>query len=343
MSSSNAPSLCWNSAAAGYAAGVTGVVFGHPLDSLKVWLQTNSAGMNKHLSASSSSEPNASVPRKQVLTPGKPAGIGSSASMSTLAAPINTHSKASNRSQFAQRLQTLRALYSGVSGPLVTVGIVQSINFAVYDATRRYLHEEDSNYLYNDSIGNVAAAGLVSGTALAFVTSPLILIKTQQQITGAGAQQAIRSAFLADGSLRMSSFFVGIAPHLLSETVGRAVYYATYETCKRGIVKHKQQENESSLPQELAIAERMASAGFAGIVCWSVIFPFDALRNRMYHQHVRAAQTSIPMLSTTQMAARMFQEGSLYRGFSITVMRAGPVAAAVLPVYDLVLEYLSSS
>lgn len=33
---------------------------------------------------------------------------------------------------------------------------------------------------------------------------------------------------------------------------------------------------------------------------------------------------------------------SLYRGMGVTVLRAGPVAAAVLPVYDSVLEWLSS-
>lgn len=347
---SSSPSLTWNSAVAGYVAGVTGVVFGHPLDSAKVWLQTNSAGMNKHLSTSAS-EPNTMARAQQAATPGKPAGIGSSASMSTLAATQSQAATATSApierppttNKFARRLQTLRALYSGVTGPLFTVGIVQSINFATYDATRRYLHTGDSNYLYHDTLENVAAAGFVSGTALAFVTSPLILIKTQQQITGAGVRQAVRQAFLTNGSLNLSSFFVGFAPHMVSETVGRAFYYATYEGCKRAIIRQKQEAQQQSQSQpsyHLTIPERMMSAGIAGIGCWSVIFPFDALRNRMYHQHVKFDSGK---LTTRQMAVRMFQERSLYRGFSITVLRAGPVAAAVLPVYDLVLEHLSNS
>ncbi len=43
------------------------------------------------------------------------------------------------------------------------------------------------------------------------------------------------------------------------------------------------------------------------------------------------------------MAQAVYRERALYRGFSVTVLRAGPVAAMVLPVYDLALEYLSSS
>ena len=38
-----------NSAAAGYVAGISGVIVGRPLDSAKFWLQTNSVGQNKHL------------------------------------------------------------------------------------------------------------------------------------------------------------------------------------------------------------------------------------------------------------------------------------------------------
>jgi hypothetical protein len=47
-------------------------------------------------------------------------------------------------------------------------------------------------------------------------------------------------------------------------------------------------------------------------------------------------------LSTTEMIRVMHGEKAFYRGFWLTVLRAGPVAAAVLPVYDLVLEKLSS-
>jgi hypothetical protein len=39
----------------------------------------------------------------------------------------------------------------------------------------------------------------------------------------------------------------------------------------------------------------------------------------------------------------MHSERAFYRGFSISILRAGPVAASVLPVYDLTLEWLSSS
>lgn len=236
----------------------------------------------------------------------------------------------------------VRALYSGASGPLVTVGIVQSINFSTYDALRRYLHRRDApyasreDYLHYDSLQNVAIAGFVAGTGLAGITSPLIMVKTQQQITGNGFQQAFRETlYRANGQLNIRGCFVGMYPHLLSETCGRALYYTVYEAAKRQTIAYKEQQG---LKQSVSLIERMGAASLAGIACWSAIFPLDALRNRLYSQAGRAVSNP---LSTLEMAHVMYQEGALYRGFSLTVMRAGPVAAAVLPVYDLVLERLS--
>ena len=86
----------------------------------------------------------------------------------------------------------------------------------------------------------------------------------------------------------------------------------------------------------MKIYERMIAAGISGILCWSVIFPSDSLRSRMYNQE------GPRRLSTTEMMKVMYGEKAFYRGFWLTILRAGPVAAIVLPVYDLVLEKLNS-
>mmetsp|Transcript_30105 Transcript_30105/g.33375 ORF Transcript_30105/g.33375 Transcript_30105/m.33375 type:complete len:124 (+) Transcript_30105:1-372(+) len=123
----------------------------------------------------------------------------------------------------------------------------------------------------------------------------------------------------------MSGFFVGMVPHFASSTIARAVYYSTYEYSKR------------KFERKVKLHERMLCAAFAGIVCWASIFPLDSLRSRLYNQTSGKKQS----LGTIEMAQLMYKEGSFFRGFWVTVFRAGPVAAAVLPVYDLVLEQLS--
>jgi solute carrier family 25 carnitine/acylcarnitine transporter 20/29 len=254
--------------------------------------------------------------------------------------------------------QGVRAIYSGVSAPLLTVGLVQSLNFAVYDTTRQVLHQrrmthEDmfstsssSSYLTNDALSGVATAGFVSGMTIAFLTAPLIMIKTNQQITGNSFREALRDSLYKNGRLCLTcTCAAGFLPHVIGESVGRAIYYVTYEGLKRSWSSLKA-TNESSTA--ISLQERMVCAAMSGIACWAVIFPLDSLRSRVYgaaaaakqQQSSSSSSSARSLLSDTM--RQMHQERSFYRGFWVTVLRAGPVAAAVLPVYDLTLEALSS-
>jgi hypothetical protein len=231
------------------------------------------------------------------------------------------------------------------------VGLIQSINFASYDSIRRYLHQREhpnaaeTDYLTRDSLVNVGIAGCITGGLLSIVTGPLIHIKTFQQVTGQNFRTALHQSLLAkNGQFSIKGGYVGIVPHFLSETIGRAAYYGMYEYCKRSIVQYKQEGSTEATTSSVTMGERMMCAAIAGVTCWAIIFPADTLRNRLYNQKSSAAGTQ--MLSTTEMMQSMYRhEGGLrpfYRGFSLTVLRAGPVAAAVLPIYDSVLEWLSS-
>ena len=297
-----------NSILAGYAAGISGTLCGHPLDSLKVWAQTNRAPP----SAARGRTPSALSPISSAK--------GAVAGMTTLVA------QESNPRSFFQKI---RCLYAGVSGPLVTVGAVQSVNFAIYDSTRRMLHGLDHpdldpqniEYLDHDSLRNVALSSTIAGAILGCFTSPMLIIKTRQQIHG---NMSFREAFRETVPRQM---FTGIGPHMVAETMGRAVYFVTYEYIKRHVFS----------TEKLSLVDRMASAAAAGTLCWALIFPLDSIRSRMY-----ALQDS--SVSVSSMIRCMYAEQGLrsfYRGFSVTVLRAGPVAAAVLPVYDTTLNYLN--
>lgn len=339
----------FNSAVAGYGAGSCGVVFGHPLDSAKVWLQTNTAGRNRHFANSTPKVATGQVSGNfaaskgintaSTMRPPVSASAGKTLSMSTQAMSAEINSRSIYHS-LGRAKRTLRALYSGVGPPLLTVGAVQSINFATYDTVRRVLHERkhpealSRDYLKHDSLVNCGIAGFVAGSGLAFVTSPLIIVKCRQQVTGNGFKQCFGDALYGtNGRLSLQKCFIGFAPHYFCEAFGRAAYYTVYEACKRSIANHK---TEQGLDGVVTLKERMLSAGLAGILCWAFIFPIDTLRSRIY------CQEGPSKFSTTEMAIKILKEGVGYRGFWLTVLRAGPVAAAVLPAYDLILDTLSS-
>ena len=90
--------------AAGILAGGAGVLVGHPFDTLKVKMQVARQGVARQ---------------------------GSSA-----APPADTPSC---RSAALPRLSAYRALYRGVLPPLLSTGIVQSINFGIFENSRKWL------------------------------------------------------------------------------------------------------------------------------------------------------------------------------------------------------------
>ena len=303
-----------NSFVAGWTAGVTGTLAGHPLDSIKVWVQTGirpSADKNKN--------------NKKV-----------SSSLSSGAGVWNT----------------VRRLYAGVTGPIITVGLIQSINFTVYDSTRRfwYYHYDNPSadpqgaekhaYLRNDSYTSIAVAGFAAGAVLSLITSPMYMVKTMQQTTHPSLkfQDALRMVRAHPGT--------GFGVHFAVETLNRSVYFCTYEYFKRYFEQEQGEQqgySDSDSDQEepkISLTGRMIGAAAAGINCWAWIYPIDALRSRIYANMTSDAS----IRSAGQMTRIMYAEGgwrSFYRGFFITTMRAGPVAAAILPVYDYVLETLN--
>ena len=89
----------------------------------------------------------------------------------------------------------------------------------------------------------------------------------------------------------------------------------------------------------------MICAGTSGMLCWTVIFPCDVIRSKIYARSALLPCKADPPNAWT-MTKDIWRNGGwkpFFRGFSITVARAGPVAAVVLPVYDLAFDWLQST
>ena len=206
------------------------------------------------------------------------------------------------------------------------------MNFAAYDSTRRFWYYRFDNpqadpaereYLNDDSYTSIAIGGATAGAVVSIITSPVLQIKTKQQTRNLSFRQAVSH------TLRHPT--VGFGTHLFVETSNRSIYFCTYECLKRYYTR-----DDGTTP----LAGRMVAAGAAGIACWAVLYPADVLRSRLY-----AASAEDRHVSGREMFRMMHGETgwrAFYRGFAVTTLRAGPVAAAILPVYDLVLDQLNS-
>ena len=289
-----------NSIAAGYVAGVSGILIGHPLDSIKVLIQMRGSNL---------------------------VGGGSSG---------------------VPQKRSLMSLYSGVQGPLLTVGVVQAINFAVYDSIRRQLHarrhpdnNDDGDYLHEFALTDIMIASSIAGGVVATMTSPLMAIKTNQQINPRGFRQTMKELCAAP---RGGAFFSGFGPHLFCDSFGRMCYLSSYELMKRCLVQSRRDDvcNGDGMndTRDLSLQERMICAGTSGMICWAIIYPADVLRSRMYANALVECRPNL-----LEMAKSIYNEEKsfrpFYRGLGVTVIRAAPVAAAVLPVYDFAHAWLT--
>lgn len=310
-SKSRSPALASmsNSIVAGYTAGAFGVIVGQPLDCLKVYAQTQT--------------------------------------------PTQTLKRASLSSTVAR----IRTLYAGFQGPLVLVGMVQSVNFVVYDSLRQSLYQKQQqqqqqqhsllnitsqDYRTKDPIQNVLLASTATGALISFLTSPFLVVKTHQQLYQQGFAETV--SFLWARSA--GSFYVGFGPHFVTETVGRALYFGTYESLKRATMALKQKQ-QSGKKKSLSLPERMLCAGLAGMASCVAVYPFDTLKSRIYAA-ASSRMMALPLMQQLPLQMPAWEPTtssirSLYRGFGVTILRSGPVAAAVLPLYDITVEYLGSN
>lgn len=346
-----------NGLISGYTAGICGIVIGHPLDSLKVLLQTANARPDNP-SSGSAGRVGAKVNSSTFV-------ISRASSTATAAAVSSQPSRVPTSNLIPAGKRSLTSLYAGVTGPLLTVGLIQSINFAVYDSVRRVLYQRQllwehehgndvivgnglpDDYLHYDNLQNVAISSFISGGATSFLTSPVTMVKTKQQIMQWSFRKAIEDTWSRGNSrLKIQNFYTGFGIHFCCDAFGRSLYMFTYEFLKRSLSKRQNIDNDSNRAStaNLSIPQRMVCAASAGMACWAFIYPLDVIRSRLYSKSLNS-QSSLPTtMDGIRLAQQMVREAgiqSLYRGMPISVARAGPVAAAILPVYDYMLEMIS--
>jgi len=328
-----------NNVTAGYVAGFFGTIVGHPLDSIKVLMQTN----NYHSASSSGGAASANT---VVSASASSTAASNAATTNALTRNMSTVTEIANSSASSKR--SLRALYAGITGPVLTVGGINAFVFSLYDTSRRIFHQvsvhngnatNKENYLHQDSLFNVFLAATTAGSIVSLLTSPFQVIKTKQQIMVWSFRKAIRD------TSSIKSLFVGFRPHLFCEGLGRGVYFTTYEVLKRSIIARKQESASVDGTVSITLPERAFCAALSGASCWAFIFPADVLRCRLY---ARSIVSPSQQTGAWEMTKSIYKQGGnsikpFFRGFWVTVARAGPVAATVLPIYDLILERMQKA
>ena len=266
------------------AAGVSSTLLGHPIDTIKVHLQTNPA----FASANAKSKAHAASKFPTVR-----------------AAQYLLRSNAYSPTVF----------FRGVGPPIANAAIMNVLTFGVFNRVKDGFGGSSSASLF---------AGIVSGVASAFVSTPTDYIKISAQLGGGTSTRAILREIMQLPNPH-SILFRGHVANLWREGVFTCVYLGIYDVA----MSHAQDPNLASIA---------AISSITGGLAWVVSYPFDTVKSVMQGQ-----APSKPGLDISHAVRILYYSGTnvgnlsaFYRGCAASTGRAVLVTSSRMITYEFV-------
>ena len=240
----------------------------------------------------------------------------------------------------------VRGLFKGLAAPIYSIAFTNAVLFATYDSTLRILSQSYGveNPRKMATVPQLFAAGAIAGSLTALVNSPFELAKVVMQ-----NQSPYRSTILGSrsssytGSLNcmiktyemggMRGLFRGLNCTLLRDAPATGVYFTVYEgLCRMG-------RADSNYP--LSTVHHLMAGGTAGVLSWSVTYPLDVIKTQLQSQggqsRDRKTGPSSHFRGTLDCARYIVrQQGyrAFTRGLPTTLLRAFPTNASTFLVYE---------
>ncbi|KAH9958833.1 mitochondrial carrier domain-containing protein [Russula dissimulans] len=267
------------------------------------------------------------------------------------------------------REERLRGLFKGISSPLATAPLLNGLLFATYRFLIKFQmwHDDQTPDDQQPTLGQVFLAGGGCGLASTLLTTPIELIKIQQQkqqqhlsTPKTGRIPTARAVALhIYRTAGVRGLYRGFGATMLRDVGGFGLYFSGYEGTLRLFApaptparpaQHADpvlDEVADTLSRPLGWAPLLLAGGAAGIIGWLGTFPFDVLKTRMQAQaqtpdvdaRHRAAARAGTSSSSWRAARELYAEAGargFWRGLAPTIVRAVPVNMAVFGTFESV-------
>ncbi|KAI8145511.1 mitochondrial carrier domain-containing protein [Fennellomyces sp. T-0311] len=265
------------------------------------------------------------------------------------------------------REEGVRGFFRGVLPPLVTVSIIKSISFSVYEETKRFCKSRSPYLSQDQKLGPVMAistfGGACSGAFIATFSCPFELVKIHKQLevlllqassisTGATVvrENKKRNGWKNDTRTTSSwhsakeiirlkgirGLWSGFGLHFVRDTVGTGVYFGGYETTK--FLLSGPERTAGPMTQFLA-------GGVCGILCWLAVFPIDLVKSLMQKEILAPNPSYRNTMDCVRDIYGTRGLAGFYRGIAVTLIRAFPIHSLNFLVYEqtlVLMRYLSN-
>lgn len=214
--------------------------------------------------------------------------------------------------------------YKGLSLPLFAATVESAVAFSAFKTAKRSLDSVLPNYLATLSAGG--AAGAVTSL---FVT-PIEFVKCNLQVqqTTAKFKSPMHCVIQSCREGGLGGIYKGFAATLFRDVPGSALWFGTYDGCLRVFGAQDRNANNSMTPFIYMIA-----GASSGVAYWTAFFPADVVKSRVQTQN---ETSSLPTKFWSMMRHIYYTEGikGLYRGYTITAVRAAPSNALIFYLFE---------
>lgn len=214
-------------------------------------------------------------------------------------------------------VNSVKGFYKGVIPPLLGVTPIFAVSFWGYDVGKKIVsrNEVAGTPL---TTSQMATAGFISAIPTTLVMAPTERIKVVLQTSSSNSFVEAAKRLVHEGGIQ--SLFKGSLATLARDGPGSALYFASYEVCKKMLNK------SSSTGDEINITNVCISGGVAGMSMWLVVFPIDTIKTKL---QASAGQHKQSMVEATKEIYRI--RGGIkgfFPGLGPALLRSFPANAA---------------
>lgn len=202
------------------------------------------------------------------------------------------------------------------------------------------------------NLGTIAcfgAAGATAGSGITFIACPFELTKLSAQVSVLMAnqknadpqKQAIALSYHNKGTFKtlanivkhrgFSGMYTGLNLHLLRDTLGTGIYFATYESSKQILTTFSGKDAHKN---PIAV---LAAGALCGIVSWALIYPIDSVKSiyqRNALMYSKGQKVPVPKIA--------FFRRDMYRGLGVSMGRSAAVNAVFFSAFELIKKRINA-
>jgi solute carrier family 25 carnitine/acylcarnitine transporter 20/29 len=223
-------------------------------------------------------------------------------------------------------------LYRGLLSPMISLIILNTMNFSVYSKSMTSLGL-DYSYTIREFEPRVLIAGCTSGFFASIVSTPFELVKIQMQLNhgkdNIKIQNSASTAYSIINKYGLSSLYRGHKINTIREMVFLATYFGMYE--------HTKSLFSSNLPTNISI---VIAGGLSGSIGWIISFPLDCIKSQIQGSAIQSSPLGI--IKSFKYVIDTKGILGIYRGLHVSVVRAFLVSSSRFSAYEYTSYLLKS-